>query len=156
MVCLGNICRSPMADGMLRHIVSERGLEVEVDGCGTSAFHVGEAPDRRMQRTAKGHGVDLSFLRARQLQAEDLDHFDLVFAMDKSNYDNIHKLATSVNQHKVRMLLDETFPGEGREVPDPYYGGDEGFEYVYQIVRDACHVIADKIQQGEYAVPDAR
>ncbi len=151
MVCLGNICRSPMADGMMRQIVKERNMDVEVDGAGTASYHVGDPPDRRMQATALEHGVDISYLRARQFVAEDFDRFDIIYAMDRSNYNNITALGTPDQIGKVKMLLDEIHPGKRLEVPDPYYGGDEGFEAVFQMVKSACETIADKIESGEYS-----
>lgn len=150
MVCLGNICRSPMADGIMRHLNNERNLNCEVDSAGTAGYHIGEAPDRRMQATAKEKGLDISMLQARQFQASDLNEFDLIYAMDSSNYNNIMAHANDSNKHKVKMILNESHPGSNLEVPDPYYGGDDGFYHVYNLLWDACNNIADKIEKGEY------
>ncbi len=140
-----------MADGMMRQIAQERNLNIEVDSAGTASYHVGDPPDRRMQATALSHDVDISFLRARQFVAEDYDRFDLIYAMDSSNYSNMKALGREDQVHKLKMLLNETNPGQNLEVPDPYYGGDEGFEAVFQMVKSACETIADKIESGEYS-----
>ena len=150
MVCLGNICRSPMADGLLRQIAKERDLDIEVDSAGTSNYHEGEAPDSRMIQTGKENHVDISFLRARQFVPEDLDQFDLIFAMDMQNLENIKKHAAPEHEAKINLMLNEIFPGEDREVPDPYFGGNAGFQHVYDLLKSACTVVADKIEKGAY------
>tara|TARA_B100000683_G_scaffold73624_1_gene72331 strand:+ start:27405 stop:27833 length:429 start_codon:yes stop_codon:yes gene_type:complete len=138
MVCLGNICRSPMAEGIMRKL---GGKKVEVDSAGTADYHIGFQPDKRMIATAIEHGVDISNLRARQFQSDDFDSFDLIFAMDSSNYQNIISLAKDDNdKQKVKMILDNS------NVPDPYYGGDEGFEHVYQLLHEACQKILEDIE----------
>ena len=138
MVCLGNICRSPMAEGIMRKL---GGKKVEVDSAGTADYHIGFQPDKRMIATAIEHGVDISNLRARQFQSDDFDSFDLIFAMDSSNYRNIISLAKDDNdKQKVKMILDNS------NVPDPYYGGDEGFEHVYQLLHEACQKILEDIE----------
>lgn len=145
MVCLGNICRSPLADGLLRQKVAEQGLNCEVDSCGTSNFHVGEGPDKRMTKTAAERGCDISFLRARQFSKQDFEDFDLIFVMDSSNYDNVMAVADeNSDTSKVKMILNETFPGEDLAVPDPYWGGDEGFIEVYNLLDDATDKIIEK------------
>mgnify|MGYP002620945401 CR=1 FL=1 len=150
MVCLGNICRSPIAEGILRHKLSERGFTgVETDSAGTSAFHVGEAPDKRMRSTAKSNGVDIDDLRARQFIPADFDHFDLIYAMDQSNYNNIIALAQNEEEkEKVKMILNEVNPGANQAVPDPYYGGDEGFQHVFDLLDEATDVIIEKYVKG--------
>ena len=151
MVCLGNICRSPLADGLMRLKSEENNLSLQIDSAGTSAFHVGDRPDRRMTQTAKKHDLDISYLRARQFVVSDFDEFDLIFAMDLSNKENILKLArTKDDSKKVKLMLNETFPGENMEVPDPYYGGDAGFENVYQLLNNACEIVITKIKNGTY------
>ena len=138
MVCLGNICRSPMAEGIMRKLGEKK---VEVDSAGTADYHIGFQPDKRMIATAIEHGVDISNLRARQFQSDDFDSFDLIFAMDSSNYQNIISLAKDDNdKQKVKMILDNS------NVPDPYYGGDEGFEHVYQLLHEACQKILEDIE----------
>jgi protein-tyrosine phosphatase len=146
MVCLGNICRSPIAEGILRHKLRElKKDEFRTDSAGTSDFHIGEAPDSRTRSNAKKNGVDISDLRARQFVASDFDEFDLIYAMDQSNYANIVRLArNNRDQSKVKLILDEAYPGENREVPDPYYGGDEGFQHVYDLLDEATDKIIEK------------
>lgn len=145
MVCLGNICRSPIAEGILRQKVKDQGLNIETDSAGTSSFHIGEAPDRRMRATAKQNGVDIDDLRARQFVPADFDRFDIIYAMDQSNYNNILSLAESeVEISKVKMILNEIQPGANQAVPDPYYGGDEGFQHVFDLLDEATDVIIEK------------
>lgn len=147
MVCLGNICRSPMADGLLRKKVAELGLDVEVDSAGTSNFHVGEAPDARMRQTAKSLDYPIDDLRARQFVSSDFEEFDRIYAMDASNYNNIIKLARNENDHlKVKMILNESHPGSNMQVPDPYYGGEQGFTDVFNLLDEATDVIIEKIK----------
>ena len=138
MVCLGNICRSPMAEGIMRNL---GGKKVEVDSAGTASYHIGLQPDKRMIATAFDHGIDISNLRARQFQYDDFNSFDLIFAMDSSNYRNIISLAKNDNdKQKVKMILDNS------NVPDPYYGDNEGFEHVYQLLHKACQNFLDNIE----------
>lgn len=135
MVCLGNICRSPIAEGILRQKALERNLPIEIDSAGTSAFHVGEAPDSRMIVTAKKNGIDISNLRSRQFVHLDFHRFDLIYAMDQSNYDNIMRMASSDDDRKkVKLILNESHPGANLEVPDPYFGGDQGFQHVIDLL----------------------
>ncbi|MBK6952023.1 MAG: low molecular weight phosphotyrosine protein phosphatase [Crocinitomicaceae bacterium] len=139
MVCLGNICRSPIAEGILRHKLRVmKNEDVQTDSAGTSNFHVGEQPDSRMRMTAVKNGMDISDLRARQFVQSDFDEFDLIYAMDNANKMDILKLARNdADRAKVKLILDEIYPGENREVPDPYYGGDEGFQQVFDMLDDA-------------------
>lgn len=151
MVCLGNICRSPMAEGIMQQKIETYNLDAIVDSAGTSNYHVGESPDLRQQRTALSKGIDISRLRGRQFVVSDFDAFDLIYAMDRSNFSDILSVARSDNDRKkVKMILNENSPGENNSVPDPYYGGEDGFELVYQLLDDACEGIAHKIQSGEY------
>lgn len=150
MVCLGNICRSPMAEGIMRDISSQRGLKLEVDSAGTASYHIGDPPDVRMTLTAQKHNIDLSKLRARQFQKSDFDYYDLIYVMDNSNYENVSALNDHKPHPKVKLILNELDPGLNNEVPDPYYGGDEGFEHVYQMLHKACNKIANKIEDGIY------
>ena len=147
MVCLGNICRSPIADGLLRRKVVENNLDVEVDSAGTIALHAGSAPDKRMITTANKRGTDISTLRARQFTVSDFDTFDLIFAMDNSNKSNILKLArNSDDEQKVHLLLSSITNREEANVPDPYYGDMSDFEHVYDLVDDATEVLIEKIK----------
>lgn len=147
MVCLGNICRSPLAEGILRQKLIENNLQhIEIDSAGTSDFHVGDAPDKRTQSNALNHGIDLSKLRGRQFQTKDFDTFDTIYVMDKSNRTNVLNLAKTENdRQKVKLILSE-IDGKDNEVPDPYYGGPEGFENVFQLLNSACSNIIQKLQ----------
>ncbi len=146
MVCLGNICRSPLADALLRKKVKERGLNISIDSAGTANYHVGKSPDRRTQINALQHGVDMSALRARQFSKEDFSTFDFIYVMDKSNLQNVLSLASSQEERKkVRLILDVLDNSSYSEVPDPYYGGEEGLELVYNLLDEATHTILEKI-----------
>ncbi len=142
MVCLGNICRSPLAEGILKKQVQEKGLDWQIDSAGTSGWHVGELPDARSIATAKQYGIDITDQRSRQFQQSDLDTFDLILAMDTSNYNDILRLANSEQATKVKMILNFTYPKENRSVPDPYY--NDGFETVYQLLDLACGKIIEE------------
>lgn len=138
MVCLGNICRSPMADGWLRHKAKEYDIDLLVDSAGTAGYHVGDKADARMRKWSKTYGVDIDDLRARQFTQEDFDRFDIIFAMDLSNKKNILRLArTAADEAKVYLYLNELYPNENREVPDPYYGGDSDFKHVIELLDEA-------------------
>lgn len=142
MVCLGNICRSPLADGLMRDKIKGQGLSAIVDSAGTSNHHFNEAPDPRMRATAREMGINIDHLRARQFSTNDFEEFDLIFAMDQSNYRNIVKLAKSeVEKSKVHLLLNELHPNQNMEVPDPYYGGDQGFKNVYRLLDEATDAL---------------
>lgn len=146
MVCLGNICRSPIAEGILRHkLRAMKNEEVVTDSAGTSGFHVGEAPDARMRMTALKNGMDISDLRARQFVQEDFDRFDLIYAMDLANQRDILSLARNdKDRAKVKLILEEVYPDENREVPDPYYGGEQGFQDVFDMLDDATDQLIAK------------
>lgn len=147
MVCLGNICRSPMADGLLRKKILEQGLDVLVDSAGTSGYHIGEQPDQRMRQTAKNSGVNIDDLRARQFVVSDFDEFDLIYAMDKSNRNNILQLARNEeDKKKVKLILNEIQPGCDLEVPDPYFGGEQGFIDVFNMLDKATEQIIEKLK----------
>lgn len=141
MVCLGNICRSPLAEEILKSKVDSD--KVYVDSAGTGHWHAGEAPDSRSIEIAKKHNLDISYQRARQFQPEDFDTFDIIYVMDNSNKDDVLSMAkTEEHRKKVRLILDEIFPGENVDVPDPYYGGSTGFENVFTMLDEACENIA--------------
>lgn len=147
-VCLGNICRSPTAEGVFQHLVNERDLQpyFEVDSAGTSAYHVGESANSKSQQTAKQHGITLHS-KARQFESFDLDYFDLVLAMDQENLTNIKRMNNgNMENVEIGMLRDfDPEPGDG-EVPDPYYGGIQGFENVFQIVKRSCVNLLDRLE----------
>lgn len=147
MVCLGNICRSPLAEGILKSKLS--GLNVVVDSAGTRAWHSGELPDKRSIAVAKKNGIDISDQRARLFLVEDFDKFDKIYVMDKTNYVNVCKLAKSSDYiDKVDLILNECYPDQNLEVPDPYYGGDNGFDDVFEMLNKACNKIKEKIENA--------
>jgi protein-tyrosine phosphatase len=147
-VCLGNICRSPMADGLLRRKVKEMQLPVEVDSAGTANYHIGKQPDTRMRATARKFDTPIDELRARQFVQNDFDAFDKIYVMDQSNYNDVLRLARNEgDKAKVQMVLNEIFPNSNQPVPDPYYGGEEGFVEVYNLLDDATNVIIDKLKK---------
>ncbi len=149
-VCLGNICRSPVAEGLFQQKVDEAGLgaEIEVDSAGTGGWHAGAPPDARMTAAAATHGTDLSALKARQLTRADLDHFEHVFVMDKNNlHDTLYLDPDGDRSTQVRLFREfDPEPGD-YQVPDPYYGGDSGFETVYQMVDRTCDVILSRLRE---------
>jgi len=146
MVCMGNICRSPMAEGIMKHLLHKKGKEVFVDSAGTIHHHIGEAPDMRATSKAMQHGIDISVLRARQFNESDFDNFDCIYVMDKNNFIEVAKKARDNEDiEKVELIMNTILPGSDTEVPDPYYGGEEGFENVYQMLWKACSKIADSI-----------
>ncbi|HLV53231.1 MAG TPA: low molecular weight protein-tyrosine-phosphatase [Cryomorphaceae bacterium] len=146
MVCLGNICRSAMAEGILRDKAEERGAEIEVDSAGTGNYHIGEAPDRRAIDLMAKKGHDISHMKARQFEVKDFDRFDRIYAMDTSNYNNIMALARNdSDKAKVNLALNVTHPGENLEVADPYFGGAEGFVEVYEQLDHVSEVIVNEV-----------
>lgn len=145
MVCLGNICRSPLAEGILKSKVFTS--KVFVDSAGTGAYHVGNLPDPRSIDVARENGLDITDQKARKFTVSDFDKFDIIYVMDRSNYRNIVKLARSEeDKAKVKMILNEVFPNEDLDVPDPYYGGEFGFKNVYNMLNEACDKIVEKIE----------
>ena len=144
MVCLGNICRSPLAQGILESKVDTD--LVYIDSAGTAAYHVGNLPDKRSIEVAKKYDINITNQRARKFAVKDFEEFDYIYAMDDSNYHNILKLArNAADEKKVKMILNETHPNKNLSVPDPYYGGNQGFENVYNMLDEACEIIADKL-----------
>ena len=140
MVCLGNICRSPLAEGILQSKV-DNNLFV-VDSAGTSSYHIGNKPDPRSIAIAKKKGIDITQQQARQFVKQDFLDFDIIYAMDNSNYNNIIALAENNKQKsKVNLILNESYPEQNLDVPDPYYGGDKGFETVFNMLDEACNKI---------------
>lgn len=148
-VCMGNICRSPTAEGVLRQFIRQNNLgdKVEVDSAGTHGYHVGEAPDSRTQRAAAVRGYNLSQLRARKVARQDLDYFDLVLAMDKNNLDNLQRLASPEQQEKIKLFMDFSKNFDDNEVPDPYYGLGHGFDLVLDMVEDAAQGLIEDIKE---------
>ncbi len=147
MVCLGNICRSPLAEGILRAKTEKLGLNVKIDSAGTSNYHIGEHPDKRTVLNAMNHGIDVSKLKARQFIVDDFDAFDRIFVMDSSNYSDVISLArNNDDKRKVELLLNCVYPMSNMSVPDPYFGGEQGFENVYILLDKACELIAESLQ----------
>lgn len=146
MVCLGNICRSPLADGVLRHKIASNNIQnVVVDSAGTSGYHNGQSPDERMIKTAKSKGIDISYLTSRKFETYDFDEFDIIYVMDDANYVDVTNMASSEEEaSKVRYLLSE-IDGVNNPVLDPYYGGEKGFLHVFDLVDKATDRIIDKI-----------
>ena len=144
MVCLGNICRSPLAHGILD---SKLNPEIfEVDSAGTSNYHINSLPDNRSIAVAKKNGIDISNQRGRQFIVSDFETFDYIYVMDKSNFDDVIKKARNVEDiAKVKLILNEKHPDKNLEVPDPYYGGDSGFDNVFNMLNEACANIAQKL-----------
>ena len=146
LVCLGNICRSPLAEGIMGNMIKERKMNIFIDSAGTSSWHAGEHPDKRAIETAAFHGVDISKLKARPFSDKDFSHFDKILVMDEMNFHDVIAQARSVeDRKKVRLFLEEAGGYYFNTVPDPYYGGPAGFEKVYLLLEEACKRILDKV-----------
>jgi protein-tyrosine phosphatase len=143
MVCLGNICRSPLAEGILKQKLKQKGIDVEVDSAGTGGYHIGALPDTRSIEIANKYGIDITDQRARKVRSVDFEEFDLIFAMDTYNYQDLCKSAKENEFDKIKMILNESHPKKNMSVPDPYYGGKDGFENVYQMLELACDKIVE-------------
>lgn len=149
MVCLGNICRSPLAEAILREKARAMNLPVTIDSAGTSNYHIGEHPDKRTILNASRHGVDVSQLCARQFTVNDFDTFDHIFVMDSSNYGDVIALARNEDdKKKVELILNRVYPNVNMSVPDPYFGGEQGFENVYILLDKACEIIAESLKNN--------
>lgn len=143
MVCLGNICRSPLAEGILQKKAQDNTLPWHIDSAGTGAWHIGEKPDGRSIKKAHEYGINITNQRARQFKVKDFDNFDLIFVMDSSNYQNVCKLARhQVDKDKVKLIMNQVKPNYNQAVPDPYWD-DNGFENVYQMLDAACEKIIE-------------
>lgn len=144
MVCLGNICRSPLAEGILKSKVDA--AKVLVESAGTGGWHIGQSPDDRSIEVARKYGIDITDQRGRKFSTYDFEAYDHIFVMDYENYKDVIQLAASEAEiQKVKLLLDELFPGENVDVPDPYFGGKEGFENVFHLIEEACEKIASRL-----------
>lgn len=149
MVCLGNICRSPMAEGVLQHKAAERGIDLDIDSSGTSGWHAGEGPDRRAVAAMRQFGIDISMQRSRQFRTNDFEEFDHILVMDESNYQDVRSMSSNESHlSKVKMILNYSHPGQNLPVPDPYYGGDRGFEEVYHLLNEACDAFLDQMENA--------
>jgi len=149
-VCLGNICRSPTAEGVFRTLVRAQGMEeiVQIDSAGTHAYHVGAPPDARAQAAATRRGVDLSALRGRQVTCHDIESFDYILAMDRENLANLLALSPRGHEHKISLFLEFTPSRPEREVPDPYFGGATGFDRVLDMIEEAAIGLLDHIRRN--------
>ena len=144
MVCLGNICRSPLAEGLLAAKLPKDTFFV--DSAGTGAYHIGKQPDPRSVLTAQKKGLDISKQKARQFTSRDFEDFDYIYVMDNSNYDDVVELAkTEDHKKKVQLILNELFPGDNVDVPDPYYGLQNGFDMVYEMLDETCDILSKKL-----------
>ena len=145
MVCLGNICRSPLAQGILQS--KTKHLNVKVDSAGTASYHIGKSPDIRSIQIADQHNIDLRNQKARQFNKTDFKEFDIIYAMDNQNYDHLINLTSNNDERKkIKLILNEINPNAYESVPDPYYGGIDGFKNVYNILDNACHKIMQNIE----------
>jgi protein-tyrosine phosphatase len=145
MVCLGNICRSPLAEGILKHKAKEAGLDWQIDSAGTNGYHVGEAPHRLSQKVAKLNGIDICEQRARQFVKEDFQRYDKIYAMAEDVIDDIRRIARDkFDASKVELFLNELHPGKDMEVPDPWYGAEPGYHEVYKLIDATCEAIVRK------------
>ncbi len=147
-ICMGNICRSPTAEGVFRHLVQQEGHDnwITTDSAGTHAYHIGEQPDRRAQKTARSRGIDLSDLRGRKAIKSDFEVFDYVLAMDDDNYQILESMCPSGFEDKLSLFLDFSKDYSETQVPDPYYGGDQGFEHVFDLVESASLGLLEDIK----------
>jgi protein-tyrosine phosphatase len=139
-VCTGNICRSPTAEAVLRHLAREKSLELRIESAGLGDWHVGDPPDERTQRHARGRGYDLSAQRARQVRPRDFEEFDMILAMDRGHLQALREMAPPHHHAKIRLFVAD------RDVPDPYYGGAAGFEHVLDLVEERCRALLDELK----------
>jgi len=145
MVCLGNICRSPLAEGILQHKADKAGLDWQIESAGTAGYHIGEPPHKLSQKVAKLNGIDISSQQCRQFKKEDMLTFDKIYVMDSENYINVKHISRALwNENKVDLLLNELYPGRNMSVPDPWYGMEDGYHKVYKMISDACDAIIEK------------
>jgi protein-tyrosine phosphatase len=145
MVCLGNICRSPIAEGVLRHKAKQQGLHWEIASAGTESYHIGSAPHRFSQKVCKENGVDISMQRAREFSPVDLTRYDKVYAMSDDVYNEIARMSgRRADMSKVDLFMNESMPGSNVSVPDPYYGPEQGFTPVYEMIARNCDAIVEK------------
>ncbi|MGG7568106.1 low molecular weight protein-tyrosine-phosphatase [Rhodovulum sp. DZ06] len=143
-VCLGNICRSPAAEGVMRALAARHGTALELDSAGTGAWHVGNPPDPRMRAAAAARGYPIDDLRARQAEAADFHRFDMILAMDRSNFRDLRAIAPRGTEGRLSLMLSHGAHGGG-DVPDPYYGGEDGFDHVLDLLEDSCAGLLEKL-----------
>ena len=145
MVCLGNICRSPLAEGILQHKANVLKLNWQVNSAGTANYHVGDAPHRLSQKVAKQNGIDISNQKGRQFVKEDMLRFDKIYTMDSDNYNDVKHMSGNLwDASKVDLLLNELYPAQNKSVPDPWYGNEDGYHIVFDMIDKACDTIIRK------------
>lgn len=145
MVCLGNICRSPIAEGLLADKVKKQGLDWQVDSAGTEHYHIGSAPHQHSQEICRRNNVDITYQRARQFSAADFDNYDKIYALADDVYNNIERIGGSAaDMSKVELFLNELTPGSDESIPDPYYGGADGYVLVYDLIDKTCDAIINR------------
>ena len=145
MVCLGNICRSPLAEGLLQHKADAASLGWTVESAGTGDYHIGQAPHYLSQKIARLNGIDISRQKARQFRKEDILLFDRIYVMDSQNYQDVKYITRDLwNKEKVELLLNEIYPGKNINVPDPWFGAEDGYHKVFKMINDACSAIIKK------------
>jgi len=150
MVCLGNICRSPIAHGILEKKAAENQLNIIVDSAGTGSWHINKSPDIRSIEVAKSHGIDISKQKARQFNVMDFEKFDIIYVMDKSNFNTINGLDIEKKySKKIKLILNEIYPNKNNDVPDPYYGEENGFEVVYNLLEKVSDKIIQQLKNDE-------
>lgn len=153
MVCLGNICRSPLAEGILQHKAWKAGLNWSVDSAGTNGYHDGEPPHRLSQKVALMNGIDISRQRSRRITAADFHRYDRIYAMAQDVIDDMRRIARKdFDERKVSLLLNELHPGRNLDIPDPWYGGEEGYHEVFELIDRACDALLEKVKSGEVKV----
>ncbi len=148
-VCLGNICRSPMADAIMLHLISQRGLadKVEVDSAGTNGYHTGEQADKRAIRTAIRNRIDLQYHRARKITSKDISEYDVIYTMaDDVHYEVMRLVKRQEDLHKIKWFMDELMPGKKHSVPDPWYGDEAGFQPVFDLIYTVCEKIVKRLE----------
>ncbi|MFI5133358.1 MAG: low molecular weight protein-tyrosine-phosphatase [Chitinophagales bacterium] len=152
MVCLGNICRSPLAEGILQHKAWQAGLQWSVESAGTGTWHIGQPPHLLSQKVASMNGIDISHQRCRQFRKEDMLVFDLIYVMDENNYNDVKMMSRELwNKNKVNLLLNELYNGKNRGVPDPYAGTEADYHEVFKIIEQACNTIIAKYENVKIA-----
>jgi len=145
MVCLGNICRSPLAEGILQHKADMAGLKWKVDSAGTANYHVGEPPHKLSQKVARVNGINISQQCCRQFKKDDMLAFDKIYVMDSENYIDVRRISGELwDEEKTDLLLNELYPGKNMGVPDPWYGNEDGYHKVFKLISDACDMIIEK------------
>lgn len=157
-VCLGNICRSPSAEGVFRKLARAANLAscFEIDSAGTASYHIGEPPDHRAETAAAARGVDISAHRARQAHRKDFDDYDWIIAMDKSNLENLHRMCPKEQQHKLKLMMSFASRYALEEVPDPYYGDEKDFEQMLDLLQDACKGLLDWLVRTHHLQPETQ